>query len=391
MATARVRRDLGVLRTPRDDRRRAKLMVELARDRRVDAPLTFSIVDDLSLGRTPAVPRSTRLTLVPGKLLVLAGRRPDAKFLDAATPALLLGLANDPDIDVGPRLAAIEAAARRGIASGAQLRSVYLDVAQRRRGAGGSAAARAQRLANITRSVKTGDGGRALADARQLLREAQRAGIRPVVAAALGPDILRLREGRSTARDAETAIEILLASGALDRAVGWAIFAASARTAGPGVPATQHWELPIDVARGMAGSPFGSARVVGGLRAAERAAIAGAFSASDLHRLVTVLDALGYQVSIEMWEAANRRAQPTDGPLPPTGVLSRLGAAADARQPGLTALLAIAALGPGGASEANLITLGDALRALRRVGLGEIAHALAFEQVYRIWPRRGGR
>jgi hypothetical protein len=108
-----------------------------------------------------------------------------------------------------------------------------------------------------------------------------------------------------------------------------------------------------------------------------------------LHRLVTVLDALDYEVPIPLWDAAGKTPQPDDGDLPPTGALTTLKQAADAGEVGRTVLLAAAVLGPNGAKGAHLIALGDALRALKRVGLDAEARRLGFEALYAHWPARG--
>jgi len=47
------------------------------------------------------------------------------------------------------------------------------------------------------------------------------------------------------------------------------------------------------------------------------------------------------------------------------------------------------ALGPQGPAGANLIALGDAVRALKRVGLDQEARRLGFEALYAHWPMRG--
>ena len=108
-----------------------------------------------------------------------------------------------------------------------------------------------------------------------------------------------------------------------------------------------------------------------------------------LQRLVTVLDALGEEVPIPLWELAAKTPQPDDGYLPATGALSTLKEAADAGDVGRTILLAACAFGPDGPQGAHLIALGDGLRALKRVGLDAEARRLAFEALYAHWPARG--
>ena len=108
-----------------------------------------------------------------------------------------------------------------------------------------------------------------------------------------------------------------------------------------------------------------------------------------LQRLVTVLDALGEDVPIPLWELAAKTPQPDDGYLPPTGLLSALKVAADKGQTGATILLAAASFGPNGPQGAHLNALGDGIRALKRVGLDAEARRLALEALYAHWPTRG--
>jgi len=48
------------------------------------------------------------------------------------------------------------------------------------------------------------------------------------------------------------------------------------------------------------------------------------------------------------------------------------------------------ALGPNGAEGANILALGDAVRALKRAGLEPDARRLAFEALFAVWPRTPG-
>jgi len=68
---------------------------------------------------------------------------------------------------------------------------------------------------------------------------------------------------------------------------------------------------------------------------------------------------------------------------------SELPPPADAGEVGRTVLIAASVLGPKGAKGAHLIALGDALRALKRVGLDAEARRLGFEALYAHWPSRG--
>ncbi|MFX8828850.1 hypothetical protein ABTM52_19830, partial [Acinetobacter baumannii] len=87
-----------------------------------------------------------------------------------------------------------------------------------------------------------------------------------------------------------------------------------------------------------------------------------------LNRLATVLDALDIDVPVPLWDAANRVPQPKGGYLPETGVLAELAESAKRKDAARTILLVMKALGPNGPEGANNLPLGDAIRALRKIG-----------------------
>ncbi|MGI9406813.1 MAG: hypothetical protein ACR2O4_10625, partial [Hyphomicrobiaceae bacterium] len=299
-------------------------------------------------------------------------------------PALLMAIVNDEAVKPDVRLAASERAAMRGILAPEALRKIYLTAGR----SGSSAGQRAALMQQIDKVSREGrDGGRLLQLARQLLDRSRTKDLYAVAAAMLGPDIRDLRQTRETRVHAETAIEIAAASGQYDAAVGWTIFASSYATAGTGGSAgLMHWLTPVDIADPRENAPRG-----GGFGSTESLARQGRFSSDTLHRLVTILDGLGYtNIPIPLWEAASRTPQPTRGYLPKTGLLGHLKTAARNKETGHTLLLAVAALGPGGAKGAHLISLGDTLRALRETGLEEQAREIAFEVVFPAWPRQQG-
>ena len=101
---------------------------------------------------------------------------------------------------------------------------------------------------------------------------------------------------------------------------------------------------------------------------------------------MTVLDALGYLVPIPLWDRANRSPQPVSGYLPETGVLPALQAASVKKEFGHTVLLVMKTLGPDGPEGANLIALGDSIRALMRAGLDSDAKRMGVEALLAHWP-----
>jgi acetyl-CoA acetyltransferase len=180
---------------------------------------------------------------------------------------------------------------------------------------------------------------------------------------------------------AETAVEIALVSGDHERARAWVAAAAQANAPQGNL---DHWLALIDIAAATDGSGRAAH-----LDSVERLALTGRFDSVLLHRLATVLDALGTYIPVPLWEAASRTPQPAGGHLPGTGVLTALLEASKRKEFGHTVLLAMQALGPAGAEGAHLIALGDSIRALKRAGLEAEARSLSLEALFAGWPRAG--
>ena len=149
----------------------------------------------------------------------------------------------------------------------------------------------------------------------------------------------------------------------------------------PGGP--QHWLALCELA-----DPGRREGRLPSLAAVEDLAQRGRLNADSLHRLATVLDALDIEVPIALWDAANRAPQPAGGYLPETGVLADLAQAAKRKEVGRTILLAMRSLGPDGPAGANILALGDTVRAFRAVGLEADARGLALEALIAVWPRQ---
>ena len=116
----------------------------------------------------------------------------------------------------------------------------------------------------------------------------------------------------------------------------------------------------------------------------------GRLGVETLHRLATVLDALDIDVPIAIWDAASRTPQPSSGYLPETGILADLAQSAKRNDAGRTILLVMRALGANGPEGANVLALGDAIRALKRIGLEADARRLGLEALLPAWPRTAG-
>ena len=107
----------------------------------------------------------------------------------------------------------------------------------------------------------------------------------------------------------------------------------------------------------------------------------------------SVLQALGEPISPDDWTAllgatATTGADPNMArvPAPDAALWHALGQAAEQRQLGLTVLLALLALGEGGAGAAHPLTVTKAIVALESVGLGREARGLALEAVSETGP-----
>jgi hypothetical protein len=183
-----------------------------------------------------------------------------------------------------------------------------------------------------------------------------------------------LMADQDAASFAETGVKVAALAGDEQSAWAWV------ETGGERV---QDWQLLLAASDPQ--SPHAEAALAEGVTLA----LNGALPPALLHRLVTVLDALDYDVPIPLWDEASKTPQPNDGDLPPTGALTGLKQAADAGEVGRVVLIAAAVLGRNGAKGAHIIALGDTLRALKRVGLDAEARRLGFEALYARWPSQG--
>ncbi|HMN38479.1 MAG TPA: hypothetical protein PKD49_12340 [Hyphomicrobium sp.] len=361
----------------------AGLAADLAREAGLAATPGLAALDAISVGAKPQAKIEGHLGLIDYRLLKAAGSPPPASDLDKAEPALLVALTNDGASAPELRLAAAEAAARLNAVPPDALAAIYSALAAAQNadallsGAGGpSGAARRAALFRAAEQERTPMKKTRLIRA---LADDARANM-------LAFPILRLL-ARTTAQIpvqpelswfADTAAEIGLASGNYKMTYDWVSLSQGASPDGSGYT---HWLALADIA-GANLEPQG--QHLGDLELLARHS---RFSPDGLNRLATVLDALQYMVPIPLWEAASRTPQPTGGYLPETGVLSELQDAAKKKEFGHTVLLVMKALGPAGAEGANMIALGDSIRALKRAGLEADARRLGLEALFAAWPR----
>lgn len=363
------------------NRESAGLAAELARAEEGASPLALAALDAHAAGQPfkPQLPK--RLSLMDYRFLELAKSANPLDAAERAEPALLVALSESPDVEPRLRVAAGELAARFNALDAAKLASLYraqtfpsaefADPLQ----AKGDPALRRALLFKAAEAERTPM--RKTRIVRALLDDARRIDVYLPIATALADTIADFAPAQEIGWFAETAIEINIAAARYDAARKWAGFAA--RDRGDGVA---HWLLLIDIADAKWAGRRGE-----GFQFVEPLALRGRLANDLMHRLVTVLDALDYQIPIPLWEAASKTPQPNTGHLPETGVLSELQEAAKKKEFARTVLVAMRALGPNSAEGAHIIALGDSIRALRRAGLEPDARRLALEAVFMAWPR----
>lgn len=355
-----------------------KLTIGLIRAENIEAPFARAVLEGAGAKGKAPPPLPAVVSVLDYRIGEAAGVVWPSALIERAEPAVLAIMATAPTIDPVLKLAAAERAARLTILPAETLAGLYRDLPLA-----------PEELADPLASKQTGAMRRALlfqAAASEgypekkarllaaLLEDAGKAGLRAPVARVLGLPVAFMRPGPELAWFADNAAEILVQSGQGFAVDGWAALNRD----------LDHWRVLGALAGGTA-MPDASA-----LASLERIARVGRIDAPHLHRLVTVLDALDVQVPIPLWGLASRTPQPADGHLPATGVLAELKTASDKREGARVILRAAEAMGPARASNANLLTLGDVIRALKSAGFVSEARALGIEALIESWPRAAG-
>jgi hypothetical protein len=374
----------GICATSNGNPAGAGLVAELAREEKIADPAAIAALDAMASGQKTPARNVKPVTLLVYRAHALAGGIEYKDFTANGEPALLTALAQDSATEPALRLAAGEAAARANALAPSSLADLY-------RTTGATATPEALLASNAAKSdphlhraalFKAAEAERTplkkVRVMRALLDDAKRAGLYLQTLEMLAKPADTLQPVPEIGWFAETGIEIGLASGNFDRARLWANLGGAT----PGDNGLRPWLALIDLA-----DPALKTGRTTNLASVEDLAVRGRLSPDLLHRLATVLDANDTNVPIALWEAASRTPQPAGGYLPETGVLSELQDAAKKKEFGRTVLLVMRALGPNGAEGANIIALGDSIRALRRAGLEPDARRLSLEALFALWPR----
>jgi hypothetical protein len=380
----------------------ASLAAEVLRDQNFAEPLALAVLDSIAESKTPKLPRADNLRVIDYKFLSVLGKVSVERIMPLmprATPDLMVAIARDAAAEPVARLIAAEAAARVNAYDDTDLAAAYRAVVFQPQqlanpplvadapGPASAATDTASRRALLFQAAEKEPAPARKAELiRALLDAARREAILLPVARIVAGLADAMRPTPDLAGFTEPAIETLLAAGQYDHAVGWML---SPGMAGPAGNPLLHWLTLVDIADAGEHVPHGSS-----MKYAEDLAIAGALSPVMIQRLATVLDALHYQVPIPIWEgaqnAAKNASKADQGHLPDTGLLPKLATAATQKQTGMTVLLTLAAMGPGAATGAHTVSLGESIKALAGAGLEADARRLGFEAVFEAWPRRPG-
>ncbi|MFT3732507.1 MAG: hypothetical protein QM780_14000 [Hyphomicrobium sp.] len=362
------------------DKSAAGLAADMAREEGVETSPGLEALDAFSIGSKPRFTQTKQITLLDYRIAERVGGLPHKLVLEKGEPALLVSLATDHSTPVDLGLPATEAAARLNALTPQMLAGIYRvnapQVAADELLNGGGPKGVLRRAALFKAAEEEHTPMRKARLIRAFLDDVKREGLGMIGAQMISQATADLQPAPEVGWFAETGVEIGLASGRFDMARRWIQIADQ-----DGGPALGHWSALIDIADPNApdrGQSFAEL---------ENYASSGRFPPVALYRLTTVMEALDYLVPIPLWDAANKVTQPTSGYLPETGVLTELQVASKKQEFGRTVLLVMKALGPNGAADANLIALGDSIRALKRAGLEADARRLGLEAVLPTWPR----
>ena len=362
------------------DAQAAGLAADLAREEGIEAELPLAVLAGFAAGTKPKLALPARVLLLDYRFLELLGPVNASQIFDKAEPALLAVLAGRRQ---GGRAAADRrgrggAAAQRADAGGHWRRSI----AASRWPAPAAPIRRPSRRTRCCGAPSTSRPSRRRARRRSGCASCAPSSTTPASPARTCRWRARWRRWLPTCRHRRTL------PGSPRRASRSRCSPASStrRAAGPRAADLRHWLALIDVA-----DPERRDGRPPSLAAMEELAVRGRLGAETLHRLATVLDALDIDVPIGLWDAASRTPQPATGYLPETGVLADLAQSAKRNDAGRTILLVMRTLGPAGPEGANVLALGDAVRALKRIGLEADARQLALEALIAVWPRTAGQ
>lgn len=369
------------------DETQSALAADVLRESGIGRPVLLAVLEGLGSGAAPDLGNARVQDLAEARALGLL-RPLTARDLDEKpAPALVAVAAESPADDPLARAEAVELAVRAQLLPASVLAEAYtgIEIAPgvRQNPLAQEAEGTLKRAILYQAATKESAMLRKSRYIRALLDETTREGFGYPAAALLADAVVALPKVGEIGWFSETAVEVLIAAGRRTEAAAWIGRDRELDTTGTRT-GLGHWLVLADLG---GGAKEGRAAAMVEL---ERAAKAGLFTPDVLQRTVTVLDALEYNVPIAVWEMAGSGAQSDAGDLPETGLLSALQAALQENDRPRVVLLCVLALAKGGPPGAHQLAAGDAIRALKKVGMEREARALAFEALYPLWPRRAG-
>ncbi len=352
----------------------AQLSTNIAREQGIAAPIPFAVIDFLAGIGKPNFSLPKQLSLRDYLFLSLAGGKAPPNLVQIAEPALLHYLSSNKKVAEEQRALAAEQFSKIDLLDSKRLAHTYQNMTKR--GYQGSAL----RRANIYQSIiLEQDPNRKARKIQMLLQAAKKHNIAFPIAAILHPELKKIAIQKNMDWFAASATEIAMLARDTQLAMRWITI--SPRTKAGQKGAVANLFVLLEISDSQSGLPKKA-----GLLAATDLAKANYLSPVVLHRLVTVLEALSYNIPIPLWEAASRTPQPQQGYLPPSGALSALKSAAKVKAPARTILMAIEATGKDGPQGVHLIGLRDIIQNLTKAGYEKAARRLGFEALYTIWP-----
>ena len=367
---------------------------DLAGEQGADVQIPNTILYRLITGEKSRLEVPDQFTLIDYAFLRLTKWQPHPALFEMSDTPMLVAISHDPNVPELIRLQALEKAAKRKATMPRHLSELYsvqkltekeldIDLTNSEVNSRLESIRGSKYRALIYQAIERAS--RPQIKARLIsifLNNGRKEGIYKASAEVVVPFILALPQSHSIVDYAEIFVEALAVTHQYKQSADWAIFASASRQ-----NATDngllHWLILIDIAEND--SSISSDRA---LQIATGQARRGKFSNQILHRLISVLDALNYKISIPLWDIASRNPQPTGGYLPKTGHLSHLMGAANRGNSEKTMYMAIQALGPEGPSKTHIIALSDSIRALVLAGFQAEARQVAFEALIDLWPRR---
>ena len=370
------------------DRGRAQLGLNLLREQGQEDPAFVRLA--LATGTT--APQSVGAIKDPSPLtlaMLRATRQPlTAELARGASIAMLPSIADSPDTPIDVKLVAAERALAYGAIAPERLTALYESVDLRPNQVANAGAFAAsdkgpRGRAALYRSAKEQTLPVAKAEAlRRLWTSATTPEARSALWQIGAPLVRTLNPSAELAWFADDAARVLLVTGDMDAARVWAASAqlAPASTLGAVEERTPVWPV-LRLAGGDSLAPWEPERLAAWRRSNDRIARETADSRRAL--LATLFAALGEPAAPQLAPTIDATGpSPRKTEMPDPALWLAMVSAASDRRTGEAALAALIAVGPDGAAEGNLYSLGAALAALKNAGFEREARALAAEAAY---------